>query len=75
MKIERFDWDAGNSFKNEVKHGFTREVIEAFFRGRVFVAPDPKHSTREERFLSIGRGPDQRPRIVAFTIRYRKARD
>lgn len=72
MKIERFDWDSGNSFKNEAKHGLTREAIEAFFQGRVFVAPDPKHSTLEERFLAIGRGPEKRLMIVAFTIRYRE---
>jgi uncharacterized DUF497 family protein len=72
VKIEGFDWDAGNLLKNEAKHGLSRDVIESFFHGRVWVAPDPKHSTREERFLAIGRGPDGRPMIVAFTLRLRR---
>ncbi len=71
MKIEGFDWDSGNLFKNEAKHGLSREAIEAFFRGRIGVAPDPKHSSREERLLAIGRGPGGRPMIVAFTFRTR----
>lgn len=28
MKIDGFDWDASNAFKNETKHGLSRESIE-----------------------------------------------
>ena len=72
VKIEGFDWDSGNSFKSGMKHGISWEAIEEFFHGRIFVAPDLKHSTTEERHLAIGRGPGRKPMIVAFTIRETK---
>lgn len=68
MKAAGFDWDSANSEKCE-KHGVTREEIEELFRGRVYVAPDPKHSSDEERYLAIGRGTDGRPMFVAFALR------
>jgi uncharacterized DUF497 family protein len=69
VKIDGFDWDSGNLLKNEVKHSLTHEVIEAFFREKIWVAPDPLHSVMEDRFLAIGSGPGKRPMIVAFTFR------
>ena len=69
MKVDGFDWDTGNSFKNEAKHGLSRDVIELFFGGRVWVGPDPKHSQTEERFLAIGKGPTGKVMVVAFTFR------
>lgn len=69
VKVGGFDWDSGNSFKNETKHGISRETVEAFFGRNVWVAPDPKHSLTEDRFLAIGRGPGEKPMIVAFTFR------
>jgi uncharacterized DUF497 family protein len=74
MKIDGFDWDSGNLMKNEAKHGLTHLMIEAFFKGALYVAPDPKHSSREDRFLAIGRSPEGRPMIVAFTLRTREGR-
>jgi uncharacterized DUF497 family protein len=71
VKIEGFDWDSGNLFKNEFKHGLPRDAIESFFSGNIWVAPDPKHSSREDRFLAIGNGPSEKPMIVAFTFRIR----
>ena len=60
--------------KSEAKHGVSRVAIEDFFRGKIWVAPDPKHSTHEDRFLAIGKGPSGKPMIVAFTFRTRDAR-
>lgn len=71
MKVDGFDWDAGNQFKNEAKHGLSREVIETFFHGKIWVGPDPKHSTAEDRFLALGCDRNERPMIVAFTFRER----
>ena len=71
MKIEGFDWDKGNILKNEKKHGLTHDVIEEFFRGQIWVAPDPAHSQEEDRFLAIGVDSNGKPMIVAFTIRYK----
>ena len=69
MKIDGFDWDSGNLMKNEAKHGLTRDAIEVFFGGTVWVAPDPRHSRQEDRFLAIGEGPNGKSMIVAFTFR------
>ena len=69
MKVDGFDWDSSNSFKNEAKHGLTREAIESFFEGRIWIAPDLKHSHSEDRFLAIGSDSTGRPMIVAFTLR------
>lgn len=69
MKVDGFDWDSGNRFKNEAKHGLTREVIEQFFHRKIWVAPDVKHSGTEERFLAIGTDENGKPMIVAFTFR------
>ena len=33
------------------------------------MAPDPRHSGTEDRFFAIGRGPGEKPMIVAFTFR------
>ncbi|MBP9674394.1 MAG: BrnT family toxin [Bacteriovoracaceae bacterium] len=69
IKVSGFDWDSGNLFKNEFKHGLSREIIELFFHRNVFVAQDPVHSKTEDRFLAIGMDGNGRPMIVAFTLR------
>jgi uncharacterized DUF497 family protein len=69
VNIDGFDWDAGNSFKNESKHGLSRDKIEAFFVGKVWVGPDPKHSHSEDRFVAIGKGTTGKFMVVAFTFR------
>jgi len=68
MKIAGFDWDKGSCTKCE-RHGVSREEIEAFFLGKVWVAPDPKHSEMEERFLALGRTEEGKPMVVVFTLR------
>ena len=74
MKVEGFDWDAGNTFKSEEKHGLSREIIEQFFRQKIWVAHDPKHSQLEDRFLAIGTLQNGRHVIVAFTFRLREGK-
>jgi len=63
-----FDWDVANRAKCE-KHGVTIEDIEHMFRRIVRIAPDPKHSLREDRFVAVGRSTEGRPLFVAFTVR------
>lgn len=67
--VDGFDWDGGNRFKSEAKHGVSREEVEALFMGEVWVSPDPKHSARELRYLAIGTSVKGRSMIVAFTLR------
>ena len=68
MKVEGFNWDAGNKRKGD-RHGIPIEMIEDFFRGQVWVGPDPKHSSAEMRFLAVGRSIMGKAMVVAFTFR------
>lgn len=69
IPILGFDWDAGNEKKCQ-KHGISTKAIEAFFKQKqIFIAPDSKHSSEEQRYLAVGRAPNDRPMIVAFTLR------
>lgn len=68
MRVEGFDWDAGNRDKC-TKHGLTLDEIEAVLLGPFRVAPDNRHSATEQRLIAVGRGPAGRPVFVAFTLR------
>ncbi|MFO1392251.1 MAG: BrnT family toxin [Steroidobacteraceae bacterium] len=69
-RVAGFDWDAGNRAKC-TRHGVSIEEIEAVFRGEVAIHPDLTHSTRETRYLGIGRGIAGRYVFTAFTLRQR----
>src|SRR5581483_3509415 len=66
-----FDWDEANRAKCR-KHGVPAEEIETLFADAPRVAPDPKHSLEEDRFLAVGRTRTGRPLFVAFTFRKRR---
>ena len=66
--VSGFDWDDGNREKCR-KHGVGIAEIETLFVGKPRIAPDMKHSASEERFIAVGRGLDDRPMFVAFTLR------
>jgi uncharacterized DUF497 family protein len=68
-----FDWDEGNRAKC-AGHGVSQTEIEALLRGNPGVAPDPRHSHVEDRFIAVGRNATGRPMFVAFTIRTRAGR-
>jgi len=55
LGVGGFDWDPGNRDKC-LKHGVSVDEIEAVFRHRHHVFPDPAHSTGETRLLAIGIG-------------------
>ncbi len=63
-----FDWDDGNRDKAR-KHGMTVAEIEGFFRLGPLVAPDPKHSAAEQRFIAAGHTAEGRAAFVAFCWR------
>jgi uncharacterized DUF497 family protein len=69
-RVAGFDWDEGNRAKC-TRHGVSIEEIESVFTGEVWVFPDVDHSTRETRFLGIGRTSDGRHVFTAFTLRIR----
>ena len=71
-----FDWDRGNSSKNQTKHNVTIDEIEEVFRLRK-TAPlgrqvEPKK--KEETFGIIGATKEERVLMIAFTIRNEKVR-
>lgn len=65
-----FDWDAGNWEKCQ-KHGVSIDEIEAVLRGDPQIAPAPRRSFSEERFIAVGRTPAGRALFIAFALRIR----
>ena len=63
-----FDWDEGNRAKCQ-KHGVSVAEIEAMLLGSPRLAPAPKHSASEDRFIALGRTPAGRALFVALTFR------
>ena len=65
-----FDWDQGNWGKCQ-KHRVSIAEIEAVLRGDPQIAPAPRRSSTEERFIAIGRTVTGRALFIAFTLRNR----
>jgi uncharacterized DUF497 family protein len=64
-----FDWDEGNSRKNE-QHGVsTAEAEQVFFNAPLMVLEDDKHSHSEPRFHALGKANDGRLLHITFTLR------
>jgi uncharacterized DUF497 family protein len=73
--IDGFDWDAGNSQKNWLKHRVSHvECEEIFFNEPLLVAADAAHSQGEARHFALGRTNDGRLLFVGFTYRGKKIR-
>ena len=69
MPYVGFDWDEGNTRKNE-KHGVTNaEIEQAFLNVPLIVADDSKHSFDERRFHALGRTGADRWLHITFTER------
>ena len=72
--IKRFEWNEGNSAKNEAKHGVTdRESEEIFFNKPLIVT---RSSTRgkEIRYVALGKTYGSRLLTVVFTVRANRIR-
>jgi hypothetical protein len=69
-RIAGFDWD-DNDLEKCTGHGVSITEIESVFQGEVWTFPDVAHSTRETRWLGIGRTAAGRHVFLAFTIRMR----
>lgn len=68
LAFSGFDWDDGNTVKC-VKHGVSRDEIEALFFSDPLIGPDIVHSTVETRFRAFGRGSSGRAVFLVFTLR------
>lgn len=69
-KIIGFEWDDGNSQKNQEKHGVTQgESEEIFFNEPLLIADDQKHSSHEVRFVALGKSNFGILLTAIFTLR------
>lgn len=68
-KISGFDWDEGNTRKNE-KHGVSMaEAEQIFFNEPLLLLADIKHSQGESRFHVLGKTDEGRALHITFTLR------
>ncbi len=68
-RISGFDWDRGNTLKNE-KHGVTMlEAEQMFFVAPLVITPDERHSQSEPRFRALGQTLSGRRLVAIFTLR------
>ena len=73
--IVGFDWDDGNIYKNEKKHGLKWQLIEeVFFNEPLLLLEDLKHSNNECRCFALGQTDDGIFLFVVFTKRVEKIR-
>ncbi|MGH7828913.1 MAG: BrnT family toxin [Candidatus Binatia bacterium] len=72
--IRGFEWDEGNSGKNEGKHGVTdREAEEIFFNKPLIIGRSLKGEP-EVRYAALGKTYGSRLLAVVFTMRSRRIR-
>lgn len=68
-KVIGFEWDEGNSRKND-QHGVSMaEAEQVFFNSPLLVLPDPRHSAAELRFHALGKTNEGRRLHITFTLR------
>ena len=68
-KVAGFDWDAGNSRKND-KHGVSAaEAEQVFFNAPLLLFDDAGHSQQERRLHALGKTGSGRGLHISFTLR------
>ena len=69
-KISGFDWDEGNTRKND-KHGVSMaETEQVFFNVPLLMLSDATHSQKEPRFHALGKTDDGRALHITLTLRH-----
>lgn len=69
-KIIGFDWNEGNSRKNQEKHMVTQaEAEQLFFNDPLLLLQDEKHSKKEIRYHAYGKTDKDRKLHIAFILR------
>ncbi len=68
-KITGFDWDDGNSRKNEKHSVSTAEAEQVFFNAPLLLLSDTAHSQIEPRLHALGKTDQGRTLHIAFTLR------
>jgi uncharacterized DUF497 family protein len=65
-----FEWDARKAAANLAKHGVEfEEAVTAFGDPDALDGPDIQHSSREARFLRLGKSVLGRVLLVSYTLR------
>ena len=64
-----FDWDKDNARKNERHDVSQAEAEQIFSDSGLLTMQDERHSSRELRYIALGRTADERLLQVAFTLR------
>lgn len=74
-KFTGFEWDEGNSTKNEVSHNVSKEECEESFRNSPrLIQRDVSHSKKEKRYYMFGTTNFGRLLSLVFTLRGNKIR-
>lgn len=68
-KITGFEWDEGNSRKNEKHDVSMAEAEQIFFNDPLLLLVDTKHSQEEARYHALGKTDDGRAIHITFTLR------
>ena len=69
-KISGFNWDAGNTRKNEDKHGVSMaEAEQVFFNTPLLILEDAAHSHQEIRIHALEKTDEGRALHITFTLR------
>jgi uncharacterized DUF497 family protein len=70
-RIQRFDWDEGNSRKSVDKHGVSQvEAEQVFVNEPLLVVEDERHIGQEARFHALSHTDGGRLLHVTFTLRH-----
>jgi hypothetical protein len=72
--IHGFEWDDGNSGKNEKKHGVTDREAEEIFFNKPLIIGRSLQGEPEIRYAALGKTYGSRLLAVVFTIRSRRIR-
>lgn len=73
--LEGFEWDAGNSAKNWLRHEVQQaEAEQALLNTPLVVNLTTKHGATEARYIALGQTDAGRLLTVVFTIRGSKIR-
>ena len=68
-KITGFNWDDGNSRKNDKQSVSMAEAEQVFFNAPLLVLDDVVHSQSEPRLHALGATDDGRTLHITFTLR------
>lgn len=70
-----FVWDKGNKNKNLKKHNISdNECEEVFFDDNKKILRDKLHSSKEKRYILLGKTKNKKLLFLVFTIRLKKIR-